>query len=129
MVPHHLMRLPSHPWEIIISFLNEEEKAKLLPDLNRYRSRYDGSQFVFPVRLNKKRKTTEEDKDEGNVKKKRRRGGGEKENNVSTINTDLSSPADIPLPAIVISQQGEHQPFVPHGLVLHSQCRVIGGVL
>ena len=80
------MRLPSHPWEIIISFLNEEEKAELLPDLNRHRSRYDGSQFVFPVRLNKKRKTTEEDKGEVNVKKKRRRGGGEKENNESTIN-------------------------------------------
>ena len=69
----HLMRLPCHPWEIIISFLTEEEKAKLLSDLNRHRSRYDGSQFVFPVRLNKKRKTTEEDKGEVNVKKKRRR--------------------------------------------------------
>ena len=73
MVPHHLMRLPSHPWEIIIAFLNEEEKAELLPDLSWHRSRYDGSQFVFPVRLNKKRKKTGEEDGEANVKKKRRR--------------------------------------------------------
>jgi hypothetical protein len=126
MAPLHLMRLPSHPWKTIITFLNEEEKAQLIPDLSWHRSKYDASQFVFPVPLNKKRRKSEEEKGEANAQK-RKRGGGEEESDEltrkseeengegkakkrkrrggkmeseSTIN-NTSSPPDIPLPATV----------------------------
>ena len=56
MVPMNLMRLPAGPWSIITSFLSDSDRRRVLPLLNAHRARHDGSGFVFPVKMKKRRR-------------------------------------------------------------------------
>jgi len=57
--PRHVLRLPPRPWATILSFLSPAAG----PVLTAWRSKYDGSRFVFPVRQRRKKKPTAEEEE------------------------------------------------------------------
>jgi len=125
MLSPDLMRLPSTPWEVISAFFTEQQRVELLPLLTAHRSRHDGSQFVFPVRLNKRRKREQKNSQTNSNKRRRIR---EKENSQLPLTSLHHPPSYHRLRSLSYhSKEGIKASFLSDWCFIHDvSCRVSG---
>jgi transposase len=68
----NLMRLPTVLWDRIVSFLPPDQ-CEAVEELRADRALYDGSRFIFPQALNKRKRARSGGEEEGGEQTKRRR--------------------------------------------------------
>ena len=75
LLPPNLLRLPTVVWDRIVSFLSIDH-SDALEELRADRAQHDGSQFIFPQALNKRKRTRSRGEEEEDEQTKRRKEEG-----------------------------------------------------